>query len=322
MMARIHNTPLKGDAMFTIVFSQMIKMFLIMVLAFILYRMKIVRQEGNRTISDLLLLVVNPCVIINVFQRDMDPVLVRGLVITFFGAAAAHLIGIGIARLVIPKKADRAGWMLDRFSSIYGNCAFVGIPLIYSVVGSTGVFYLSAYLTVFNLFSWTHGLGLLTGSFSPGKLKEGITSPIVLSTLFSILLFFLQIKIPSLLLDTINYIGDMNTPFAMLVAGFSVAQANLGEIFRRVAIYRVILVKHLLMPAGVLALLFFIRLSPEIAYTLLIASACPAAATCTMMSIRYGQDYKYASEIFAVSTLWSVVTIPLFVLLAEHILPM
>lgn len=325
MMSRLYTNQnylkelFKGAVMFSIVLSQMVKMFLIMVLAFILYRMKIVSQEGNRTISDLLLLVVNPCVIINVFQRDMDPVLVKGLIWTFFGAAAAHLIGIVISIAAIRKK-DGTNWMIDRFSSIYGNCAFIGIPLVYSVVGATGVFYLSAFITVFNLFSWTHGLGLLTGSFSPGKLKEGLTSPIILSTVFALVLFFLQIRIPGLLMDTINYVGDMNTPFAMLVAGFSVAQANLGEILRRLSIYRVVLVKHLLIPFGLLIALIIVRVPEDVAYTLLIAAACPTAATCTMMSIRYKQDYKYASEIFSMSTLWSVVTIPFFVFLAERLI--
>lgn len=306
--------------MFEIVLSQMVKMFLIMVLAYILYRLKIVDQKGNRTISDLLLLVVNPCVIINVFQRDMDPSLVLGLGYTFAGAVAAHVIGIILANLVI-RKNDGTRWMIDRFSAIYGNCAFIGIPIINSVVGSTGVFYLSAFLTVFNLFSWSHGLGLMTGSFSLKKIRSGLLSPVVLATFAALCLFFMQIRIPPVLLDSINYIGDMNTPFAMLVAGFSVAQSDLLHIFKQRSIYLSVLVKHILMPAVILIALIPLSLPRDIAFTILVAGSCPAAATCTMMAIRYKQDYKYASEIFSVSTLFSILSIPLLVLIAEAVLP-
>ncbi|MRN27060.1 AEC family transporter, partial [Romboutsia ilealis] len=94
-----------------------------------------------------------------VYQTDYDARLVRGLLTAFAAAFAAHIIAILIARFLVPEK-NNPNYYLDRFGSIYSNCGFIGIPLIYSVLGNEGVFYLTAYMTMFNLFTWTHGLSL------------------------------------------------------------------------------------------------------------------------------------------------------------------
>lgn len=305
--------------MFTLIFNQLIKMLCILILAFICYRIRLLNQEGNRNLSSLLLMIVNPCLIITTYQTDYDPHLVRGLLLAFAAAFAAHMTGILIARVCISKNGN-PDYAIDRFGSVYSNCGFMGIPLIYSVLGSEGVFYLTAYLTVFNLLSWTHGLALLEGQFSLSRLKEGLTSPMVIGTFTGMLLFFLQIRLPGVLLDSMNYLADMNTPLAMIIAGLSVAQADLKKIFKNFRIYYVSFLKLVLVPLAVLFFLVVFRIEYRIAYTILIASACPAATTLTMMAIRFQKNYMYASEIFAFSTVLSIITIPFITFVAGFFL--
>lgn len=305
--------------MFTLIFNQLIKMLFIMILAFICYRIKLLNQEGNRNLSNLLLMIVNPCLIITTYQIDYDTQLVQGLMIAFAVALAVHLLAIFIARVCIPQKRN-AEYALERFGSVYSNCGFMGIPLIYSVLGSEGVFYLTAYITVFNVLSWTHGLILLEGKFTPNRLKEGLTSPLVLGTAVGMLLFFLQLRLPEVLLDSMNYIADMNTPLAMIIAGLSVAQADLKKIFKNLKIYYVSFLKLIVIPLSVLLFLALFRIDYRIAYTILVASACPTATTLTMMAIRFDKNYKYASEIFAFTTVLSIFTIPFIAFVAEFLL--
>ncbi len=305
--------------MFILIFNQLIKMLFILILAFICYRIKLLNQEGNRNLSNLLLMIVNPCLIITTYQTDYDAKLVRGLLLAFVAALAAHLIGILIARISIRQNGN-ADYAIDRFSSVYANCGFMGIPLIYSVLGSEGVFYLTAYLTVFNILSWTHGLALLEGQFSLARLKEGLTSPMVIGTAVGVLLFFLQIRLPEVLLDSMNYVSNMNTPLAMIIAGLSVAQADFKKIFSNFQIYWVSILKLILFPLAVLLFLVGFKIEYTVAYTILIASACPTATTLTMMAIRFQKNYKYASEIFAFSTVLSLVTIPFVTFIAGFFL--
>lgn len=305
--------------MFLLIFNQLLKMLIIMVLACICYKLKIVSQEGNKSISNLLLMVVNPCLIITVYQTDYDARLVKGLLIAFAAACISHLIGIFLARVLIFQK-NNPEFTLDRFGAVYSNCGFIGIPLIYSVLGNEGVFYLTAYMTVFNLFTWTHGLSLMEGKFSLKQLKEGLLSPMIIATCIAMILFFARLRIPETVLSSMNYVADMNTPLAMMVAGFSVAQADLKQIFANLHIYKVSLLKLFLMPLLTTLCLAVAGVSHEIAYTTLIAAACPTAATMTMMAIRYNRNYRYASEIFSFTTILSMVTIPAVTFLAGFLI--
>lgn len=305
--------------MFLLILNQQLTMLILMILAFICYKLRVVNQEGNKALSNLLLMVVNPCLIITVYQTDYDADLVRGLLIAFAAACATHLIAIVTAHFCI-RTGNHMDFSLDRFGSIYSNCGFIGIPIVYSVLGSEGVFYLTAYITVFNLFIWTHGLSLIENKFSFRQLKKGFLSPVIVATLAALLLFFLQLRLPSTLLDSMNYIADMNTPLAMLIAGFSVAQTDLKKVFSNIHIYWVSFLKLILMPMIVTLFLFLLKVDRDIAYTTIIASACPTATTLTMMSIRYKRNYKYASEIFTFTTMLSVITIPFVTFLSGFLI--
>ncbi len=305
--------------MFILIFEQLVKMFFILLLAFLCYRIGLVNQEGNKSISNLLLMIVNPVLIITVYQTEYDPGLVQGLLLSFLAAALTHVLGIVVSTVFI-RSGSGADYSIERFSAMYSNCGFIGIPLIGSVLGDTGVFYLSAYMTMFNLFTWTHGVILMEKKCSLKNLVHGLLSPMFIATLAAIALFFLRIEIPSVLLDSMDYIADMNTPLAMMVAGFSVAQADILKMCRNLRLYYVSTVKLVLFPLCTIPLFLVLRLPQEVSMTILIAAACPTATTGTMMAIRYRQNYTYASEIFALSTVLSVATMPVVVLTAEQIL--
>ena len=290
-----------------------------MLLAVICFKIGLINQEGNRNLSNLLLMVINPCVILTVYQTDYEPRLVKGLLISFAAAVIAHILAIAIARVLIRAK-DNRNYAIERFAAVYSNCGFIGIPLINSVLGSEGVFYLTAYMTVFNILAWTHGLTLRTKKVDPKCLKECILSHIVLATLAAMALFFVQIRIPDVLLDSMTYVADMNTPVAMMIAGFSLAQTDLKKTFTHVRLYWVSFVKLLAVPFAVLIFLGFFHLDYTVAYTTLIAAACPVSATTTMMCIRLNDNYTYASEIFSFTTVLSIVTIPLVAFAASFVL--
>ena len=305
--------------MFLLTFEQLVKMFLIMLLAVLCYRMGLVNQEGNKSLSNLLLLVVNPCVILTVYQTDYNPVLARGLLFAFAAAIVVHIVGILVSTLLI-RPSSGPDYSIDRYSAMYSNCGFIGIPLVGSVLGDTGVFYVTAYMVAFNIFTWTHGIVLMEKKCTLKNLKEGFISPMFISTIAAVALYFAQIRLPEVLVDSMQYVADMNTPLAMLIAGFSVAQSDLLETLKKKRIYLISAFKLLLMPLLMIPVFMLMRLPYDVAMTMLIATACPTAATGTMLAIRYSQNYTYASELFAMSTVLAVAAIPPVALLAETLL--
>ncbi len=308
--------------MVILIINQIIKMLLILLLGCLCYRLKLVDEAGNKMLANLLLLVVNPMVAITALQTDCRPELVNGLIISYLLAIVTHLLAIFLSHFLIRKSGgNTAGgsedYLLERFSCVYSNCGFIGIPLVQSILGEEGVLYLTAYMTVFNIFSWTHGIGLITGRFSLAQLKKGLLSPMVIACLTGLILFFGRIKIPQVPSDAINYVAGMNTPLAMLIAGISVAQTDLLKMLKNARIYFLSALKLLLIPLVTLPILAVLPVSFNVALTILIAVACPTGATGTAFALKFHKNYRYASEIYAFTTLLSLATIPVLVYAAE-----
>lgn len=299
-----------------LIINQILKMLIILLIGYFCYKLKLVDQHGNTIMANMLLMVINPLVAVMSLQIDYRPELMRGLLITYLLAFAAHAVAILVSQLLI-RKTGNEEYSIERFSCVYSNCGFIGIPLIQSILGGEGVFYLTAYMTTFNILSWTHGVSLMTGTFSVKSLKKGLLSPMIIACAAGLLLFMLQIRLPSVPADAFNYVANMNTPLAMLIAGISVAQTDLIKMLKNPRIYLISALKLLVVPTLVLIMLILIPVERNIALTILIASACPVAATGTAFSLRFNKNYRYSSELYSFTTLASLVTIPVFVYAAE-----
>lgn len=305
--------------MFLIIVNQIVKMLLLLLLGIFCYRKKLIDQTGSKMLANLLLMIVNPMLAVLSLQVDYSPQLFHGLLLSYLAAFLTHIVGCILSTALIRTKGN-PDCGIDRFSAMYSNCGFIGIPLVQSILGGEGVLYLTAYMTVFNIFSWTHGMMVMTGKFSHKELLKGLLSPMILSSLLGLLLFFAEIRIPALLADSMNYVASMNTPLAMMIAGISVAQTDLSGMLKNKKMYLISLLKLLVLPAIVLVGLAAAHLPSTVACTILVAASCPVAATGTAFALRFQKNYRYASELYAFTTIASLVTIPLLMFVAERIL--
>jgi len=302
-------------ALTLLVTNQIIIMMLLILVGYVCFKIKMITPEVNAKLSTLVLTLVNPVLILTSYQIEFHQELLNGLMIAFPLAAGSVFLSIVLAQILI-RKSPLADRPIERFSIIYSNCGFMGIPLVFGVFGAQGVFYLTSYMTVFNLLVWTHGIIIMKGEKSFKSILNVIKTPAILATVLGLALFITRITLPETLMKTLNYIGGMNTPLAMLVAGATIAQADIVKAFAKIRIYWVSLIRLLIVP--VLTLLIFSRLQLDrtVMMTIVIASACPAAATGTLFAVKFGKNSLYASEIFATTTILSVVTLPLIVFLA------
>ncbi|MGN6712619.1 AEC family transporter [Anaerocolumna jejuensis] len=298
-----------------IALNQILVMFLIMVLGFLCFKLKIINHETNKKLSDFLLLIVNPLLIFNSYQRDFNKELFQGLLVSFVLALVSHIVAIGIAQLLVRGKGNK-DLPLERFSCIYSNCGFMGIPLINSLYGSEGVFYLTAYMTVFNLFIWTHGVIMMTGQRSIKAMVKTLISPTFIAIVIGFALFLLDIRVPEVLYRSMDYVASMNTPLAMIIAGVTLAQSEIKKVLFKRRIYLVILMKQILIPAVLVLLYYRLPLNPEIITTAVLAAGCPVAATGMLFALRYHKNHLYASELYSISTMAALVTIPAVMLFA------
>lgn len=306
------------------IISQIIIMALLIGVGIICYKTKIITDERNKGISDIALKVATPALLVASFQQEVTDDRLKSLGYAALLGLAAILLSVAMGYLLIPKKKnqpkdDKGHLSIERFSAIYSNCAFMGIPLINGLYGEEGVFILTAFYTLFNIAVWTHGITMIKGETNPKQVLKALASPALIGIVIGAVLFFLNIRLPSVIKQTLDYVGSMTTPLGMLVAGVAIAGSNLIEAIKRVKIYWVSALRLIIIPLVTIALFLLFPYNEMIMGVTVAAAACPTATICTMFAISCNKDSSYAGEIFAVSTLLSMGTLPLIMWLYQVI---
>lgn len=301
--------------------NQIVVMFLIIIVGVIAFKVKLIDTETNKKLAELVLMLVNPFVIFVSYQRDFNARLLTGLLISLLMAVVTHLVSILVAMVVLRRSKKEGDLAIERFAIIYSNCGFIGIPLVNGVLGSEGVFYITAFMTIFNLTVWTHGFISMSGKSDGKTIIKAILSPSVIATVLGFLLFVARIQLPTVAVEAMTFIGNMNTPLAMLVAGVTIAQTNILKALGKLRIYYITAFKLLLIPIAMLLVFRLFPIDRVVLLTSVLAAACPTAATINLFSLRYDKNYRYAAELFAVATLFSMATIPVVMTIADMIIP-
>lgn len=298
-----------------VILRQIVIMFIILLIGFGCSMKGLITKEGNKQLSAVALHIVNPLLIFMSYQSDYSSKLLRGLLWSFLLSGLSFAVTIGLSTLLIKKK--RPEHDLERFSAVYSNCGFIGIPLIRGIYGAEGVLYLTAYITLFNILIWTHGLMTMKGSKDMKSFLNSLKAPSVVAVFIGLIFYLLQIRLPDFLHTSLQYVSDMNTPLAMLIAGSAAAQTNVVKALKNSGLYIVATLKLVVLPLAAMALLHFIPAPHMVQMVVLIASACPVATTGTMFAIQYDKNPERCSEFFAVTTLLSGLTLPVVTMLGE-----
>lgn len=285
------------------------------------YKLKLMDVPTSARLSSFLMFIVNPIVVINAYTMKFEPQLAKNLGIAFVLAIISHIIAIVIGYIFIhDKKGEKGSAAIERFSAIYTNCGFMALPLMNALFGAEGVFYASAYMTVFNLLSWTHGYVMISGKLDKRIIKKAFFSPVVISVFVGLFIFFLQIPMSTILGDSIKHMASLNTPLAMLVTGITLASSGFLKAFTTKRYYYVVLVGNVIFPLITAALYVFLPVQSDIVMVNLIAVACPSAVSTLLFANDLKKDVKQASNILALSSVVCVLTIPLTVLFYQFLL--
>ncbi len=317
-----------------ITLNQILIIFIIIVIGIICYRVKLIDEATNAKLSNILLMLVNPMVIFVAYQREFSKNLLEGLLISLLLSVVTHVVSILVSYLLIKKKKrenirmdgitikkyiDNNEVEVERLSVIYSNVGFMGIPLVKGIFGLEGVFYVTASITVFNIFLWTHGVIMMSGSneWSLKALAKKLMSPSIIAIIIGLVCFLFQIMVPNVVKEAFTHIANLNTPFAMLIAGVTIGKTNIIKLLKKFRVYYVTFLKLILIP--VLLLLIYSRfpINEMVFTTAVIMAAAPSATTGILFSIKYGKNSILAAEIFTITTLLCAITIPLIVRLAE-----
>lgn len=294
-------------------------MLILICIGAVCFKTRLISLEGNKSLTNLVLYIVNPAVIIVSYQQDFTLRLFKGLGYSLVLSAVGLLLFIGISYLFL-RGENKDNISIERINASYSNCGFMGIPLALALFGSEGVLYITAINTVFNILVWTHGVFTISGERSELSIKKIVTNPTILATVLGFLLFVFQIRIPGLLFNTLSYVNNIITPLAMFVAGVTIANSSILKALKNPKIYFVAALKLLIIPVTLILLLYLFPCPNETAkITTIVGLSCPSATIGTMLAIRFDKNSSYSSQIFGLSTILSIITLPIIVYIAKAV---
>lgn len=296
--------------------NQIFIMFLLMLIGYILSKKNILSEEGTRQISTLLMMVASPAIIIYSYQRPFEFELAKMLFVAFAFGIIAYGIPIILGELLF-KKGKSIDYQDKRMCIVFSNNGFMAIPLLQALLGSTGVFLGSAQIVLGNVVLWTYGVKTLGQGQYKMNLKTALINPGVLSMLCGLLVFILPIKLPPNVYQVLGYLGALNTPLAMLVLGAFIEKTKLMDCFKEPALYGISVLKLMVVPALLISILMLLRVDKIVAATMLIGTAAPTGIVAPMFAQRFKTQYLYSTKVVALTTLLSILTMPIFLTIIE-----
>ena len=298
-----------------VVFQTMLKLFLLLILGFVLFKCHIFDEYTNKKISALIVNVASPMLIISSIAGVEGSN--KSIVFLMIGAGILMYIGFIILGKIInrlfpfPKK----DWPVYECMVVFANTGFMGYPVLLDVFGQEAVFYASLIHMAFNFFVYTYAIMCLTkGDDSEFKLnfKQLLTPGIILSFV-GIFIYLFDIQLSSVLMDTINSVGSLTAPLSMMMIGSSLAVYPIKDSFTDWRSYVFAFVRLMIVPFVTMIMCRLLHIDAYYANITIITNAMPVGSMVLMLATQYNANVKIVTRNIVVSTLLSVITIPIVV---------
>ena len=297
--------------------SQMVILFLGIVLGFIARKAKVMNDQFDGQFSKLLLNVTLPCLIVSsvLMNEQLPDASTVGLIFLLSCASYAIILLIAFAvpfLLRFPK--DRRGTY--SFMIAFGNVGFIGFPVLSAIFGDQAILYAAIFNIPFNLLVFTVGVFMI--SEREGTIRERlldgakhVLSPTLISCFIAMALALLRITETGIIGQSLDTIGQMTTPAALLIIGSALAKMPIREMVSSARPYIASIFRLVVVPIAIFFIFRSFIADPLLLGTIVITSGMPVATNGTLLCLQYGGDLKTMTKGTFVSTVMSMLTSPL-----------
>ena len=308
--------------MLNVVITSVVILFILIFLGFFIGKRGVVQKDS---IPDLSRLVINVTMPVTIFcsmvqQEDRSLLPQVGqimLMILIFHLCTAVLGILAVRILKIPEK-EKGIWI---FNFMFSNNGFMGFPLALSIYGNAGLFLMAVANVVSNLLIFSVGLKLVTRHYPVKEkisLKKMLVNNINISVVIGFIFYLAQIHVPDVGMKLLNYLSNITAGLSMLVVGLSLSRMQIREVFRNRRMFLMVIFRLLIIPLLTIAVLKALPFQiPDMLYALVVLmAALPAASSQTMLAEQYQTNIQDAGRAVFLTTLFSVVTIPIVMAIA------
>ena len=283
-------------------------LFLYLLCGVYLSKRRLIREDNRTALMRLMMDVTMPLMVVDAFNKPMTR---EEIFSSFFvmAVAFAGCVVTGLIGLVLWKNQPDNKRKVLMYASMFSNAGNAGLPIVSLVFGPTGVFLASMYLIPPRILQWTVGLSLFVKPQKGGWVKNVLLNPMVITIYIGVFMMATGRYITGVFATAIDNLGSMTSPLSMILIGATLANMN-----PKVLLDRSVLVtsffRLIAFPVMIAFMLKPFGLDPMVMNICVILLAMPVAANTAAMAERYGGDYKFASAVVSVSTLLSIITVP------------
>ena len=298
-----------------LLFQQIAKLFLLILMGFLIVKAGILKADDSRVLSMLLLYVIVPCVCIMGFQIERTAENSRMVELALLSALVMNGMDILLGKLA--EKLFHLD-LVEKASVMYPNAGNLVIPLVTGVFGGEWVIYVTVYSMVQTTLVWTHARMMMSG-VKKISLRDVVCNVNILAISLGCLMFLFRIQLPGIVQDAFSMAGNTVGPMAMLITGMVMADIDLKRLKAYRRIWKPVLLRLVILPVLLVCLAKFTNMAALAPHgkTLMIISLlstiAPAANIVTQFSQMFNRDALYASLINTVTMLLCIVTMPLLI---------
>lgn len=324
---------------FLTVFITVFSLIVLMLPGYLLAKLKMIGKGAESVLSVLVLYCCQPMLMIKGFQTQYNSSIAVNMLIVARLALVVHMIMIGIMFLVLRNKNNDAKINCVRFASVFSNCGYMGLPFLNTLFAGNNevlsqiIIYGAVVIAVFNFLNWSIGIYMMTGNKKDISVKNALLNPTVIAILIGLLLF-LTVQTPFVdlakegtaldllltkLMQSVNFLAEMVTPLAMMVIGVKLANVKLKSLFLDKWAYLSSFFKLIVMSLVAMLCVAFLPIDTVVKYAIFFCLSMPSATGTVLFAVRFGGDADSASVCVLLSTVLSIITIPLMFLVFSGI---
>ena len=299
--------------------QQMIIMFLLMSVGFVGSKIGMITEETSKRLSAIVVNIANPAMILvsGISDERMEGRELLSLTVVILAIYAVLLLLAYLLPVLL--RVDPKSRGVYQAMTVFSNIGFMGYPIIAALYGSSAILYGALYSIPFNILIYTFGVSALRKKENGAEKKKLSLKEVlnigVITSIISLILYLWQIRVPGFLTDTLSYLGNLTAPLSMMVIGASMTSISLRELFTDVRLLLFSLIKLLLIPVLGMLLIRQVVTNEVICGVLMIMLATPVGSMTAMLAQEYDGDYETASRGVTLTTLLSVITMPVVSLL-------
>ena len=300
-------------AIAALVFQKLVVLFLIMGVGVYLTHKEIFTRDVTFKLSKFLTTYVAPSLFVSSFIQQEFSLHRLILLLVMIGSAFFLLL----TRIFLVKFLLADDRNMDKYAALFANVGFMGTPLAEAVGGAHAVFFISGFVVANQIMQWTYGIFLISEGKTTINFRSVLTNPAMIATVIGLFFFIWPYQLPVVVTDAIDTIAKLNTPLSTLVLGSYFYKADFKEIFFYKPAYYAAFLRLILTSAISIGLIWLLPVQEhDMKLALTIASSSPTAMNAALLSQVYGGDYEYGSRLVLLTTVLSLISIPLMMSLA------